>query len=439
MYIVESKGGAIALILVATLCGGSFVPAMLLMERKGRWPQHIYLDYSIANFLVAVLLAVTVGPIGESKAGMPNFFTQLGQVCPYTQVFTCCAACCSGGRCVEEGSPSRRPIGAPASPAGQPRGNPAMVRAPPIGHHEHSPYAGSVRAVCDICEIRGTVHPATVDLSPGPGNIYAWAFVGLSLANIIGCCMSVVLGTTVNYFLDGRINRAEILFPGVACFMVAIVLRAAVHSSNAKDKKEKLNNIRDAPEPESRPSRESTMSRLPPELERNGDCHGQNGSNDAQPGTAEFIAQVEKRRSIKAAGSSTFIGLLIVLFAGFCFFIYSPALNHATNDQWHALKKGVPIIPANSRHRNGRQWGLRSGLLCGFANGFQFMGGQAAGFATADAILASSLICTIWDIVLFGEYRRSSKKTYFLLGTMLSMFIITIAVLLASGGHRKTA
>ncbi|RCV38130.1 hypothetical protein SETIT_8G117600v2 [Setaria italica] len=179
---------------------------------------------------------------------------------------------------------------------------------------------------------------------------------------------------------------------------------------------------------------------------------------------------------MQAAGSSTFIGLLIVLFAGFCFFIYSPALNHATNDQWHALKKGVPhlvvytaffyfylsgfliaicvniwllyrpiagvpssTIGAYFRDWNGRQWGLRSGLLCGFANGFQFMGGQAAGFATADAILASPLICTIWDIVLFGEYRRSSKKTYFLLGTMLSMFIIAIAVLLASGGHRKTA
>jgi len=50
-----------------------------------------------------------------------------------------------------------------------------------------------------------------------------------------------VSGTTMNYFLDGRINRAEILFPGVACFLIAVFLGAAVHSSNAKDDEQKLN------------------------------------------------------------------------------------------------------------------------------------------------------------------------------------------------------
>jgi hypothetical protein len=48
-------------------------------------------------------------------------------------------------------------------------------------------------------------------------------------------------GTTLNYFLDNRINRgAEILFPGVACFLVAVVLGSAVHASNAADNEEKL-------------------------------------------------------------------------------------------------------------------------------------------------------------------------------------------------------
>lgn len=44
----------------------------------------------------------------------------------------------------------------------------------------------------------------------------------------------------MNYFLDNRINRAEILFPGVACFLVAVCLGAAVHSSNAADNAQKL-------------------------------------------------------------------------------------------------------------------------------------------------------------------------------------------------------
>lgn len=38
---------------------------------------------------------------------------------------------------------------------------------------------------------------------------------------------------------------------------------------------------------------------------------------------------------------------------------------------------------------NGRGWALLAGLLCGFGNGLQFMGGQAAGYAAADAVQVS--------------------------------------------------
>jgi len=56
-------------------------------------------------------------------------------------------------------------------------------------------------------------------------------------------CFSVVgvTGTTFNYFLDDKINKAEILFPGVGCFLIAVCLGSAVHSSNSADNKAKLN------------------------------------------------------------------------------------------------------------------------------------------------------------------------------------------------------
>lgn len=44
----------------------------------------------------------------------------------------------------------------------------------------------------------------------------------------------------MNYFLDDRINKAEILFPGVGCFLVAVFLGSVVHSSNAADNAKKL-------------------------------------------------------------------------------------------------------------------------------------------------------------------------------------------------------
>jgi hypothetical protein len=49
-----------------------------------------------------------------------------------------------------------------------------------------------------------------------------------------------VTGTTLNYLLDDKINKAEILFPGVACFLVAVCLGSAVHSSNTSDNRAKL-------------------------------------------------------------------------------------------------------------------------------------------------------------------------------------------------------
>ncbi|KAF9587464.1 hypothetical protein IFM89_003403, partial [Coptis chinensis] len=49
--------------------------------------------------------------------------------------------------------------------------------------------------------------------------------------------------TTLNYFLDDRINKAEILFPGFGFFLIAVFLGAAVHSSNGADNKAKLSSL----------------------------------------------------------------------------------------------------------------------------------------------------------------------------------------------------
>jgi Ureide permease len=80
MYLVEDKGGAIALMLASLFFLGTWPAVMTLLERRGRLPQHTYLDYSITNLLAAVLIALTFGQLGDSKPGQPNFFTQLSQV-----------------------------------------------------------------------------------------------------------------------------------------------------------------------------------------------------------------------------------------------------------------------------------------------------------------------------------------------------------------------
>lgn len=120
------------------------------------------------------------------------------------------------------------------------------------------------------------------------------------------------------------------------------------------------------------------------------------------------------------------IGLVITLFAGCCFSLFSPAFNLATNDQWNTMKSGVPHLvvytayfyfslssftvaivlniiflyrpvlksPKSSMAKylsdwKGRYWAFFAGILCGLGNGLQFMGGQAAGYAAADAVQVS--------------------------------------------------
>ncbi|XP_043706366.1 ureide permease 1-like isoform X1 [Telopea speciosissima] len=404
MYLVESKGGAIACMLLSLFFLGTWPAIMTLLERRGRLPQHTYLDYSITNLLAAVIIAFTFGQIGPSQSGMPNFITQLSQDNWPSVLFAM-----AGGIVLSLGNLSTQ---------------------------------------------------------------YAFALVGLSLTEVITSSLTVVIGTTLNYFLDDRINRAEILFPGVGCFLIAVILGSQVHSSNASDNKAKLCKYSES-------YKDGTgaikVSESQESVQRKGDL--ENGSfrvDKAKAGTANFLIELENRRSIKVFGKSTVIGLGLIFFAGVCFSLFSPAFNLATNDQWHTLKAGVPHLvvytaffyfsiscfvlgiilnvsflyyPVLNLPRtsfkaylndwNGRQWALLAGLLCGFGNGLQFMGGQAAGYAAADAVQALPLVSTFWGIVFFGEYRKSSKKTYILLVSMLSMFIVAVGVLMASSGHRK--
>ena len=151
------------------------------------------------------------------------------------------------------------------------------------------------------------------------------------------------------------------------------------------------------------------------------------------------------------------IGLVITLFAGCCFSLFSPAFNLATNDQWNTMKSGVPHLvvytayfyfslssftvamvlniiflyrpilksPKSSMAKylndwNGRYWAFFAGILCGLGNGLQFMGGQAAGYAAADAVQVSFHFAFCISIFYILEVCQSfhififlAKKTQF--------------------------
>lgn len=80
MYLVETKEGAIACMILSLIFLGTYPVLLSLPERRGRLPQHIFLDYSIANYLAAVIFALTLGQLGKSSPDRPNFIQQLSQV-----------------------------------------------------------------------------------------------------------------------------------------------------------------------------------------------------------------------------------------------------------------------------------------------------------------------------------------------------------------------
>lgn len=77
---VKDIGGAIGLMAVALVLLGTWPVVLAVLERRGRLPQHTFLDFSVTNFLAAVLVALTFGQIGPDTPETPNFLTQLTQV-----------------------------------------------------------------------------------------------------------------------------------------------------------------------------------------------------------------------------------------------------------------------------------------------------------------------------------------------------------------------
>ncbi|KAK9810452.1 hypothetical protein WJX72_010917 [[Myrmecia] bisecta] len=67
----------------------------------------------------------------------------------------------------------------------------------------------------------------------------------------------------------------------------------------------------------------------------------------------------------------------------------------------------------------------------------RFMGGQGVGFGIAYVLYAAPLVSTILGIVLFGEFRDSSRKAQGFLAAQVVLYAAAIGFLIAAANTRK--
>ncbi|KAF3618935.1 Ureide permease 5 [Capsicum annuum] len=537
MYSVESKGGAIVCMLVSLFFLGTWPALLTLLERRGRFPQHTYLDYTLTNLLAAFIIAFTFGEIGTSSTGKPNFLRQLSQdnwpsvlfamaggvVLSIGNLTTQYAWAFVGLSVTEVVSSSITVVIGSAVHASNSADNKAKldgysndskdgIRTNNITNSKQA-YTKRVgvndeKGVASIEKAKFGTALFLIDLEKRRAiKIFGKsAVIGLALTFFAGVCFSLfspafnlatndqwhtlkdgvphlsvytaffyfsvscfVVALILNLiflyrpvlnapksslkaYLNDWNGRGWALLAGLLCgfgnglqFMggqaagyaaadavqdnwpsvlfamaggvvlslgnlatqyalafvglsvtevvsasITVVIGSGVHASNAADNKAKLESYSNESKDDIR-----YIDHILPSF---------------------FSIPIAAGVGVEILGRSSIVGLALTFFAGACFSLFSPAFNLATNDQG---------------------WALLAGLLCGFGNGLQFMGGQAAGCAAADAVQALPLVSTFWGIVLFGEYRISSRKTYTLLVGMLSMFVAAVGVLMASAGQRK--
>ena len=160
------------------------------------------------------------------------------------------------------------------------------------------------------------------------------------------------------------------------------------------------------------------------------------------------------------------VGVAVAMFGGFCFGLFSPLFNISVNDpfRWYQ-NNGLLVTSANSCFATSfaacsilcniclmwyppmnsgaskstllhyifddplheRTLAMLAGAVCSVGNFLQFQGGSMAGFAAADMVEAFPLVATVWDLVVFGEFRHCSTTVLSTLTGMYFAYVLGIS------------
>jgi hypothetical protein len=295
--------------------------------------------------------------------------------------------------------------------------------------------------------------------------------VPLSIVLPMQGSLTVVLGTTINYFLQPHASQPQILAAGVGAFLLAIFVSAAAHIVHERDtlgRRQRRRRRRTRPKGSCCAEAEEQLITV------NVQPGGLSGlTENLQYGQPEGLAPTSAPASAMAEHHVGVAGLCVAAYGGVCFGGFSPLFNIAVNDElgWIAASGGTPLPvfaanlyfcaafalsawvanlalmrwPPTGTERSSASGYVRgvlacddrglaalAGAVCALGNGAQFWGGTLAGFAAADMVQAFPLVGTIWGVACLGEFRRASRRVYGLLIAMYGSFVAAVVLLAVS-------
>ncbi|BDA43213.1 Ureide permease 1 [Coccomyxa sp. Obi] len=466
MFVILDEGPAVAVLVLATICLGTFPIAFNWTDLHGRKPAHTFLDFSAAFVFAALPCAISLSNTGPRIIFMPGLWEQMTQ----QNDFVVACACVAGFFLM---------LGSMSLQWGM---------------------ALTGMAICVPFQI-------AVSLSIGIGIDWlmdnrlgkaAWVFPGLvcfSVATIFGTLAHVERLKALKYKKDKNAVRNivgldDVMGQPLAANMVKSVEMGASSSSGSSSG----GSMEGIPEPprkrglHERKLSETTdiildleygkSSRRTSNLRPIGAQVMQDTSAFERDEPASTPKHTPMRmqyckRGIDLDSSKPLTGVIVLTLGGFCFGMLTPLFFIATSalpttDYWRILPEGVPPLTVYNayffmaltfgftawgmnlsllyqplcseesswseyiRDNNGRIISIAAGLACGLGMALQFLGGLAGGYQVADVVKMYPLLTVVWGLLLFAEFKGSGRKAAYLLAAMCGAYVVGVGLLAAA-------